>query len=266
LSSIETGLNGLLLTLWDDDSPHFELYYRGIIAFANDTWSGDRLSISELKSAYRHREFSFVLAENNFAFIDSLEQPVGQWKNILLKGNKRNYLMEMEKAEEDGLIPLPDSKYPGEWSIEHKERLLTTKKMIESTTKIGEKIEQMQKLTKRNFYSLEVYQRVNEIVGFTPRILLALERFDQASNDEERLIEKAKITELESEFYELRNKVEKTYAQTRIIHKPQDYILDQDHHHHLANQLKDFDWQFYSELLMFDKINKQLRWQRKKID
>ncbi|MGB2137149.1 MAG: glycoside hydrolase family 20 zincin-like fold domain-containing protein, partial [Flavobacteriaceae bacterium] len=28
LSSIETGLNGLLLTLWDDDSPHFELYYR----------------------------------------------------------------------------------------------------------------------------------------------------------------------------------------------------------------------------------------------
>jgi hypothetical protein len=266
LSSIETGLNGLLLTLWDDDSPHFELYYRGIIAFANDTWSGDRLSISELKSAYRHREFSFVLAENNFAFIDSLEQPVGQWKNILLKGNKRNYLMEMEKAEEDGLIPLPDSKYPGQWSVDYKQRLTMAKKMIESTTKMGEKIEQMQKLAKRNAYTLEVYQRVNEVVSFTPKILLALEHFDQASNDEERLIEKAKIAELESEFYELKNKVEKTYAQTRIIHKPQDYLLDQDHHHHLANQLKDFDWQFYSELLMFDKINKQLRWQRKKID
>jgi hypothetical protein len=266
LSSIETGLNGLLLTLWDDDSPHFELYYRGIIAFANDTWSGDQLSKSELKSAYRHREFSFVLAENNFAFIDSLEQPVGQWKNILLKGNKRNYLMEMEKAEEDVLIPLPDSKYPGQWSVDYKQRLTMAKKMIESTTKMGEKIEQMQKLAKRNAYTLEVYQRVNEVVSFTPKILLALEHFDQASNDEERLIEKAKIAELESEFYELKNKVEKTYAQTRIIHKPQDYLLDQDHHHHLANQLKDFDWQFYSELLMFDKINKQLRWQRKKID
>jgi hypothetical protein len=266
LSSIETGLNGLLLTLWDDDSPHFELYYRGIIAFANDTWSGDQLSKSELKSAYRHREFSFVLAENNFAFIDSLEQPVGQWKNILLKGNKRNYLMEMEKAEEDGLIPLPDSKYPGQWSVDYKQRLTMAKKMIESTTKMCEKIEQMQKLAKRNAYTLEVYQRVNEVVSFTPKILLALEHFDQASNDEERLIEKAKIAELESEFYELKNKVEKTYAQTRIIHKPQDYLLDQDHHHHLANQLRDFDWQFYSELLMFDKINKQLRWQRKKID
>ncbi|MBT8185942.1 MAG: beta-N-acetylhexosaminidase, partial [Eudoraea sp.] len=33
-SSIEQNLNGLLLTLWDDDSPHFELYWRGILAFA----------------------------------------------------------------------------------------------------------------------------------------------------------------------------------------------------------------------------------------
>ena len=68
---------------------HFELYHRGIIAFANDTWSGDQLSKSELKKAYRQREFSHSLSEEAFAFIDSLEQPVGQWKNILLKGNKK---------------------------------------------------------------------------------------------------------------------------------------------------------------------------------
>lgn len=266
LSSIETGLNGLLLTLWDDDSPHFELYYRGIIAFANDTWSGDQLSKNELKKAYRHREFSYLVAEDSFAFIDSLEQPVGQWKNLLLKGNKRNYLMEMGKDSEEVLIGLPDTAKPGQWTIDHQDKLAQAEKMIESSKRITLKIEQMQKLSKHNSYTLEVYQRVNEIVQLTPKILLVLRRLDQASNDEERLIEKAKMTQLESEFYELRNKVEKTYAQTRIIHKPQDYILDQDHHHHLANQLKDFDWQFYSELLMFDKINKQLRWQRKKID
>ncbi|MGB2312318.1 MAG: glycoside hydrolase family 20 zincin-like fold domain-containing protein [Flavobacteriaceae bacterium] len=266
LSSIETGLNGLLLTLWDDDSPHFELYYRGIIAFANDTWSGDQLNKSELKSAYRQREFSFLLAENDFAFIDSLEQSVGQWKNILLKGNKRNYLKEMENPEEDGLISLPDSRKSGQWSIENKERLSIAEKMIENTTKVGQKIEQMQKLAKRNSYALEVYQRVNEVAGFTPKILLALKRFDHAANDEERLIEKAKIIQLKLDFYNLRDKVEETYSKTRIIHKPNDYILDQDHHHHLANQLHAFDWQFYSELLMFDKIDKQLQWQRKKID
>ena len=266
LSSIETGLNGLLLTLWDDDSPHFELYYRGIVAFANYTWSGDQLSKKELKSAYRQREFSFVLAEDDFAFIDSLEQSVGQWKNILLKGNKRNYLKEMEQPEEQGLISLPDSRNPGQWSIEYKERLLMAEKMIENTNKIGEKINQMQKLANRNSYTLEVYQKVNEVVGFTPKIFLALKRFDHASNDEERLIEKAKIIKLRFDFDNLKENMEKIYSKTRIIHKPQDYILDQDHHRHLANQLHSFDWQFYPELLMFDKIKNQLQWQRKKID
>ena len=118
----------------------------------------------------------------------------------------------------------------------------------------------MKKLAKRNSYALEVYQRVNEIVGFTPKILLALKRFDYATNDEERLIEKAKIIQLKLDFYNLRDKVEKTYSKTRVIHKPNDYILDQDHHHHLANQLHTFDWQFYAELLMFDKMDKQLQW------
>ena len=47
VSSIESGLDGLLLTLWDDDSPHFELYKRGIMGFANDTWSGDKISKDE---------------------------------------------------------------------------------------------------------------------------------------------------------------------------------------------------------------------------
>jgi len=265
LSSIETGLNGLLLTLWDDDSPHFELYHRGIIAFANDTWSGDQLSKDELKRAYRQREFSFLLADDEYAFIDALEKPVAEWKNILLKGNKRNYLMEMEQPEEQGLIPLPNSQNPGQWSIDYQERVAMAEKMIESNIEIGKKIDQMQKIAKRNAYTLEVYQRVNEIVGFTPKLLLALERFDQAKNEEERLIEKAKIVQLETEFYDLRNKVEKTYAKTRIIHKPKDYILDQDHHHHLANQLKAFDWQFYAELLLFEKLN-NLNWHREKIN
>ena len=266
LSSIQTGLDGLLLTLWDDDSPHFELYHRGIIAFANDTWSGDQLSKSELKSAFRQREYSFVLADKDFAFIDSLEQSVGQWKNILLQGNKRNYLKEMDDPENQGLIELPDSRNPGKWSIVNKVRISTAEKMTENTTKVGKKIEKMQKLTKRNSYALEVYQRVNEIAGFTPKILLALKRFDNATNDEERLIEKAKIIQLKLDFYKLKDKVEKTYSKIRVVHKPDDYILDQDHHHHLANQLHSFDWQFYPELLMFDKIDKQLQWQRKKVD
>lgn len=266
LSSIATGLDGLLLTLWDDDSPHFELYNRGIIAFANDTWSGDQLSKNELKKAYRQREFSYLVADESFAFIDSLEGPVRDWKNILLKGNKRNYLMQMEQPEEEGLINLPDLRTPGQWTIQHKDRLSKAEKMIESTYGIDIKIKQMQKLAKRNDYTLEVYQRVNELVQFTPKILLALRRFDQAKNSEERLIEKAKIIQLEKDFYRIRDTLEMTYSKTRLLHKPSDYILDQDYHNHLSNQLHSFDWQFYPELLMIKKMNNQLEWQGNKID
>ena len=48
--SIKRNFNGLLLTLWDDDSPHFELYKRGISAFAEYTWGGIQRNKSEFKS------------------------------------------------------------------------------------------------------------------------------------------------------------------------------------------------------------------------
>ena len=101
MSSIKCGLEGLLLTLWDDDSPHFELYKRSIIGFANDTWSGGKISITEFKKAYRQRVYSIRVAAPEFAFIDQLETPVAEWKNILLNGNKRNY---REKTLQEGLM------------------------------------------------------------------------------------------------------------------------------------------------------------------
>ena len=45
------------------------------------------------------------------------------------------------------------------------------------------------------------------------------------------------------------------YGKTRNLTKPSDYILDQDHHVHLANQTTSFDWQFYAEMLMLEKID-----------
>ena len=42
---------------------------------------------------------------------------------------------------------------------------------------------------------------------------------------------------------------------TRNIIKPEKYILDQDHHNHTANQTLNMDWQFISEIKLFEKIN-----------
>tara|TARA_A100001015_G_scaffold38072_1_gene41907 strand:+ start:10309 stop:12387 length:2079 start_codon:yes stop_codon:yes gene_type:complete len=259
ISSIESGLEGLLLTLWDDDSPHFELYKRGIIGFANDTWSGDKITKAEFKMAFRQRVFSNKAAEPEFAFVDQLELPVAEWKNVLLKGNKRNYLMEMESPQEAGLIELPSVENPGVWSEKFKERVNRAENMILTCDTIKIKIKQIKELTAKNQYMIEVYERVNELAGFTPRLLLLLKLYDQAKDEEQRLIALDKINYLKKEFFTLKDRLEKTYSKTRVLHKPQDYILDQDHHHHLANQTNNFDWQFTAELLMFEKIDKQLK-------
>ena len=69
----------------------------------------------------------------------------------------------------------------------------------------------------------------------------------------------AKIMTQRTNFNRLRHELEKVYGLTRILSKPDKYILDQDHHLHLANQTINFDWQFYSELLFLDKIDEYFK-------
>ncbi len=256
-TSINNELNGLLLTLWDDDSPHFELYNRGIIAFSEYTWSGEKRSKTELKSAYRHREFSNALSDTSFAFIDKLEQPVAFWKNALLKANKRNYLKRSENPIEDAVIDFPTKNNKGAWSKKYAKRLEEAKNSIDTGKIITFKIKDMQSKAIRNNYTLEVYEQVNKLVQFSSRSLLLLNAFDLAKNEEEEKIAMEKIKNLPQEFKALRKELEVVYGKTRILTKPDNYILDQDHHVHLANQSINFDWQFYGEMLFLEKLKNE---------
>ena len=83
----------------------------GIIAFSEYTWSGEKRAKSEIKSAYRQREFSGTLSNTDYAFIDQLEEPVAFWKNAFLIENKRNFLKKMEHPIQEGVIDLPDKNY-----------------------------------------------------------------------------------------------------------------------------------------------------------
>jgi hypothetical protein len=105
-SSIDSNNNGLLLTLWDDDSPHFELYQRGIIAFSEYTWSGEKREKAALKSAYRQREFSNALSSPEYAFIDDLEAPVAFWRDALMARGTgpRNQLVRKKNAADKSII------------------------------------------------------------------------------------------------------------------------------------------------------------------
>ncbi len=253
VSSIQNGLNGLLLTLWDDDSPHFELYWRGIISFAEYAWAGDKRTKNAIKSAYRQREFSSTLADGEFAFIDQLEYPVAFWKNALLIGNSRNRLQKMDNPIDEAVIDLP-TNIKGEWSRKHAERLGQATLALQYSDSVAKQITRMKTNAVRNTYTLDVYEQVNEMTRFTSIALLLLKTYDNTEIKEQESEALQRIRNLPAEFEELRKQLESVYGKTRILTKPGKYILDQDHHSHLANQTTSFDWQFYTEMLFLEKI------------
>ena len=258
LSSIEHNLSGLLLTLWDDDSPHFELYMRGIIAFSAYSWSGENRTKEAIKSAYRQREFSYEVANKEHAFIDQLEAPVAFWKNMLLDGFDRNKIKKSNQPSEDLLIELPNKENKGKWSEKYKDLLNKAQLNLLTCDTIALKIKYTKSQAKRNNFTLEVYEQVNNLVRYSNVLLISLKNYDEAKNKEQALLYLDKLKQLVEEFGSMRNELEKTYAKTRILTKSKDYILDQDHHNHLANQSKSFDWQFHVEMLMLDKIKEEL--------
>jgi hexosaminidase len=260
LISIRNKADGLLLTLWDDDSPHFELYQRGISIFAEYTWAGEKRSSEELHQAYRHRAFGPALASADHEFINTLEGPVADWKNMLLDNRRdRNRLRKLENPIDQALIPFPNLDSAGAWSQKYQDKIA---KADASRLQVDEVLKQIQSAKKsalRNTYQLEIYEQVAQVVQFSNRAILTLAELDEPSG-EKRAQAQAKLTEMEAEWASIQSKVEEVYGKTRQLHKPADYILDQDHHVHLANQaLKFSDWQFYVEGLFLEKVKREVK-------
>ena len=256
ISSIEKNLEGLLLTLWDDDSPHFELYKRGIAAFAQYTWSGNKKSIDEFKGIYRHRIYGSEFSNDEYAFIDKLEKPVGLWLNMLLEDKvRRAAISKQENPLETFIIDLPDLENKGMWSKKYFNKIENAKSSLLISKEIEETIDKIMENEPKNKFTLEVYKQVNELVKFSSNIIIALEKLDLSKEiDYPKKTELNEIRNIEDKFNSLRKNIEEVYSKTRILEKPNSYILDQDHHNHPANQSKNFDWQFFSEIFLLEKI------------
>jgi len=262
MTSIEKKIDGLLLTLWDDDSPHFELYMRGILAFAEYSWSGDRRTKEEIKAAYRQREYAHALAGEEYGFVDQLEEMVGWWNSSLLQSNVRNSLRTMDNPLEEGVIELPFSGEKGVWTEEHASRLEAATSILEDAEEISATIASMKTKANRNQYRLEVYEQVNQLVSFSAEALLVLKAYDTSRDEQEAQEAMNSVQQLSEKFLALKTKLEQVYGQTRVLTKPEGYQLDQDHHRHLANQSTSFDWQYTAEMAFLEKLHQQiLLWQ-----
>jgi hexosaminidase len=257
-TSIEKEIDGLLLTLWDDDSPHFELYMRGILAFAEYAWSGDQRSKEEIKAAYRHREYANALSGGEYGFVDQLEPGVAWWNAALLKSNTRNELREMADPATEAVIDLPFSGEKGAWTAKHSKRLEEAAAVMRDCNEIASTIETMKSQAIRNHYRLEIYEQVNQLVSFPAQVLFALQAYDIAQPGLEEQEAMAVIQMLQMDFNSLRSELERVYGRTRVLTKPGGYLLDQDHHRHLANQSVNFDWQFGAELCFLKKLEAQI--------
>ena len=247
LNSVDKNLDGLLLTLWDDDSPHFELYKRGIYAFANYTWSGNDLKTEKLKSKFNHRFFSPFIKKNNF--IDNLDNPVRDWANLFVRKEKhRNQISKNKNSINSHIISLPAKKNKGEWSKKYSKKIQIAKKHSSNLNSILKQISKLKTKTLRNKYTLDIYEQVAKLSKFSYDAFLTLNDFDKG------VVSSSKLLKLEDKFSELRIEFENTYSKTRNINKPNSYYLDQDHHNHTANQSLNMDWQFIAELKLFEKI------------
>jgi hypothetical protein len=257
LDSDDKEVDGLLLTLWDDDSPHFELYKRGILAFAEYTWSGDVRSKEEIKAAYRHREYGSALAGEEYAFVELLEEAVEWWNGALLKRNNRNFIHDLEDPLE-AVIDLPFSDDQEDWASKHSLRLQGAAMAVRKCNEADAIIDSMKTKAVRNHYRLEVYEQVSSLVRFSGQAMIDLMMYDIASAGKEKQEALARLELLPMNFQSLRSEFEEVYGRTRILHKPEGYLLDQDHHRHMANQSLNFDWQFWAEIFFLEKLETHL--------
>lgn len=220
----------------------------------------EKRNTQELHAAYRQRTFGPALAGADMEFINQLEEPVTFWKNALLDAKRdRNQLRKYANPVEDAVIPFPNADSAGAWTEKYQEKVALAKANQAAIDSVLQVIQQSKKLAVRNPYALEVYEQVAQAAQFSNRALITLAELDEPSG-EKRSQAQAKLAGMQEEWSAIQGQLEAVYGKTRQLNKPTDYVLDQDHHVHLANQALNFsDWQFYVEGLFLDKVEGALK-------
>lgn len=249
----ENNLAGILATAWDDGSPHLETVWRGYIAQAEFGWNPTGRSIEEFKKAHAQREFGFPSKDNTVEFINEMERLAFFFDNALVTSGRRNPAWGTSDFK---LISLPDPEKPGEWSETYKEKIDKAKEADQLYQDIRVKIEKAHQIALRGYYTLEVYDVLNDLLHFPAMVLLSLNEYDQASGPAGREQAMKGIEEVCSYFETMRSRLLETYSKTRFMEQPEGYLPDQNRHNHLSAKTMSSDWIFYYELPMVKALRK----------
>jgi hypothetical protein len=248
----EKKLMGILCTIWDDTSPHFETVWRGIYFFGLTSWNYENQPADQAQAIFRHRYYSPEASMPSYEFQDLLEQALPFWETALISnGDRENYHKNFS------LIDLPDKRRPGDWSKTQVKKLDGAKKALVRYQTIQERIRQTSAVARRNAYTLSVFNQINELSIYPAKVLLLLEKYDKATASNKKQIA-GEIANYVESFQNLRKQFEAVFSKTRMLSNPEGYQLDSNLHDHLANGTNNTDWMFMYEIPFNKKVREWL--------
>lgn len=245
-------LEGILATAWDDGSPHLETVWRGFIAQGEYGWNPEARTVPQFNEAHAQREFGFNPADSLFSFLTHLEQAAFFFDGALVTAGRRNPAWGTQGFT---LLDLPDKKQPGEWSRKYAGKISGAQHAVEQYEQIQAAIAKAKQHALRNRYTLEVYEQTNRLLAYPSQLILALARYDGASEAERKAALK-QVYVVCLQFDTMRKELEAVYSKTRFMSQPEGYIADLNHHNHLASKTNNSDWLFFYELPMVEKTRR----------
>lgn len=252
----ENHLAGILATAWDDGSPHLETVWRGYIAQGEFGWNPTGRSIEQFKTAHAQREFGFPAKTELASFINDMEQQAFFFDGALVTSGRRNPAWGTSAFK---LVTLPNPQNSGEWSRTYQEKVAKAKDAYQLYQSICEKISQARRSALRGQYTLEVYEKLNELLVFPAKVLLALNDYDSSTTTSSRQDAIKKVEEVCINFEVMREKLLQTYSKTRFMEQPEGYVPDSNAHNHLSAKTMNSDWVFYYELPMVKAMREWLQ-------
>lgn len=247
----EVPVEGVLCTAWDDASPLSDTFWPGFIAHAQYSWNNNKeMDKNEFNKRYKISEFGCKTIEKP-EFRPLLESTFPLWETGLLdKGVRRSLYRTGGKFE---IITLP-TENKGEWTHKYQERIDKAKDIITKNRQIKDILSEYRKVAVRNDFSLQVFECINELTGYTAELLVALSDYDckrdfPSLNNLRLCINK---------FSVVRQNMEHIYSKIRILEQPEGYKLPMNHHSHLAIQTANSDWMFLYEINFIEKLSQYL--------
>jgi hypothetical protein len=256
--------------MWDDSAYSFETFWRGIFIFASMSWNYEDIKSDDFNAIYRHRFYAPELSDPSCEFQNLLELALLFWDGALI--NNSTYLKHLPNdnaynpfadrgdrgvyPESIDLIALPDPGKTGTWCERYKDKIALAKTEVTRYSTIKEKIANASKLARRNHYSLNLMNQINEFQIYSANIILLLEKFDKAGTDTERQVAASEIRSYISSFSKIRKALEEVISETRFLNNPEGYVRAKSSD--LANGGINNEWMFVYETPMNEKINNWL--------